>query len=122
MLHWSMLITYYFRYFRLAYNLIVVSVCSLLYRHCILTIRNSRVNKRGKLLTFAFIGNLVGWLVTVLPHLIYLDFFLDGDQIMLPTFFYWKHFQHYLTNVSDGQQIYDKQTIKSAGCFYKLMK
>ena len=91
--------TYYYGYLRITYNLIVVSLCSFIYWRCIVTIRGSRFNKRVKLLTFAFAGNLISWFTTVLPHLLFFDFILKGEQITLPHLFLVKYFQFYIINV-----------------------
>ena len=90
-----------FGFFRLSYNVIVVLTCSVMYCRCICILRKSRVNKRTRLLTFSFAANLIGWVVTVMPHLVFLDFILDGIQITFPLFFFFKDFQHYAKYVWD---------------------
>ena len=103
-----------FGYFRLSYNILVVVICSVLYWRCILTIRGSRITKRTKLLTFAFAGNLFSWSVTVLPHLIYLDFVLEGEHLILHVYFIAQMIQSYLY-LKFGQG--NEQTVESEGCF-----
>ena len=85
----------YLGYFRLPYNLIVVIICAVLYLKCILKLYHSRID-RMKLLTFAFAANLLSWVVTVLPHLVFIDFVLRKDKMEPYEFFIMKFHQQYV--------------------------
>ena len=104
----------YFKYIRLSYNVIVVSICAKLYCRCILTLRSSRVNRRNKLLTFVFAGNLISWVLTVVPHLVFLDFVMNGMHLMVQHYFVVKMMQIYFDNFLGA---YLDNTQYCRGCF-----
>ena len=94
----------FFAYFRPPYTISAVFISSLLYWRCIITLRQSLANKRRKLLTFAFAMNLFSWVLTVVPHLLFIDFVMRGVQLYLPGFFYVNH-AHSRSN--DGWSYYE---------------
>ena len=106
-----------FRYFRLTYYFLAVLLCSVLYWRCILTLQNSRTNRRTKLLTLVFTVNMISWVVTVVPHLIYMDFFLKGEQTPLVFYFLRKMVERYMY-LTFGDT-YDHQIVGKC-CFYTL--
>ena len=92
----------YFKYIRLPYNLTVVSICAVLYWRCILRLRNSSID-RVQLLTVAFAANLLSWVITVLPHLVFIDFVWRVEQIEPVEYFQLKYALHYLYGSENGR-------------------
>ena len=61
--------------FRLGYNIIVITASGYFSFKCIATLKKSRAIDRKGLLTFVFAANLLSWILIVMPHLIFFDFF-----------------------------------------------
>ena len=116
-------------YFRLPYNVIIVLTCCILYWRCILTLRKSRTNRRAKLLTFAFAANLLSWVLTVMPHILFVDFVLSGEQLFLPFFFFLEELQNYKNSFwgvssadfDKGGLIFNSKTSVKKSNFFNLI-
>ncbi|XP_063717636.1 uncharacterized protein LOC134844751 [Symsagittifera roscoffensis] len=58
-------------------SLVVIVLCAYLYIRCAITLKKSTITRKG-LLTKAFAAILFFWIVMVLPHVIFIDFWMKG--------------------------------------------
>ena len=86
---------------RHAYNIIVIATCCFLYSRAVIVLQKSSTINRKRLLTFVFATNLASWVLTVLPHLIFIDF-VDHNV---------EHFPVFLQHVRDQQYFIELTSI-----------
>merc|ERR1712117_482920 len=107
----------YFGAIRLCVNAAIMLTCGVLYFKSIMVVRASKTIDRKGTLTYGFAAVGFAWVILVLPHLIFVDFFLPienkrllGWNIYLETYIqYYQHSNLLSAYVSDTyvQQYFD---------------